>query len=379
MISNHDHDHLAALFQPVHIGKLHLSNRFVMAPMSRYFCPDGIPDGQVAAYYRRRAAGGAGLIITEGAWINDAAAGNDARCPRFYGEEALAAWRNVLTAVHGEGGKIFPQLWHVGAQKRTGDGPNVGVAPRSPSGYKGPGLQVGEPMTLVEIDAAIDAYACAALVARDIGFDGVELHGAHGYLIDQFFWQGSNLRTDRYGGDWSNRMAFAVEVIQEIRRRVGPDFPISLRFSQWKLPDYDARLFESPADLEMFLDAMSGAGVDIFHCSVRRYWDAAFAGSSKTLSGWTKSISGKPTITVGSVGLSEPMAASVRMAKPASLDRLLELFHDSEFDLVAIGRMLIVTPDYIRRIRHEPVTALPAFSPDMIRTHLGSGEIDRLY
>jgi 2,4-dienoyl-CoA reductase-like NADH-dependent reductase (Old Yellow Enzyme family) len=370
---------LKPLFQPFRGGGLDLKNRFVMAPMTRYFAPNGVPDERNAQYYKRRAVGGVGLIITEGVWINHVAAGNDARCPRFYGDDALAGWKLTVDAVHDAGAKVVPQLWHVGAQKKIDDGPNIGTFPSSPSGLQGPNIHVGSAMTQADIDAAIDAYASGAADAKRLGFDGVELHAAHGYLIDQFFWPGSNLRTDGYGGGIANRVRFAVEIIEECRRRVGHSFPILLRFSQWKLPDYKARLFDAPDELEAFLDQLAAAGVDVFHVSVRRYWEPAFEGSPLTLAGWTKRISGKPTITVGSVGLSEAMGPALLKSVPDNLERVAHLFQNGEFDLVALGRMLIVNPEFVHRIRHEPIDAMQAFSPDMIRTHLGAGGPNELY
>lgn len=361
---------LLSLFESFDGAGLRLHNRFVMAPMSRYFSPQGVPEPAVIDYYRRRAEAGVSLIITEGAWIDDVAAANDDRVPCFYGEDALAQWRRVVDDVHGAGGKIVPQLWHTGAQKKLTDGPGRGIAPRSPSGLQGPGLLVGQPMTQRDIDNVIEAYGSAAATARTLGFDGLELHAGHGYLIDQFFWHGSNLRTDRYGGAGiGDRVRFGEEVVQECRRSVGPDFPILLRFSQWKIPDFDARLFHTPAELDVFLDRLAAAGVDMFHCSVRRYWDEAFEGSARTLAGWTRHLSGKPTITVGSVGLSEALSLQGSVAQPASLDRLVALYERGEFDLVAIGRMLIVEPRFVERIRDGRLEQLPAFTPSLIRTH----------
>lgn len=373
--------YLEPLFAPFSGGGLTLPNRFVMAPMTRFFSPEGVPDARVAAYYKRRAAGGTGLIITEGTWIEHEAAGNDGRCPRFFGDDALAGWKLTVDAIHEAGGKVIPQLWHVGGQRKEAQQPNAGVSPISPSGYKGPDLPVGKPMTQRDIDRAIEAYAKGAMTAQQLGFDGVELHAAHGYLIDQFFWQGTNRRNDRYGGDLRQRTTFAAEIVRECRRRVGSGYPIVLRFSQWKLPDYNARIVNSAQELEAFLAPLSNAGVDVFHVSTRRYWDAAFEGHSRTLAGWTKYISGKPTIAVGSVGLAQPFLDSggIQGSVPTTLERLAELYNAGEFDLVALGRMLVVNPDYVRRIQHEPLTTMPSFSSDMVRSQFRSGGPDELH
>src|SRR5580658_3158126 len=220
---------VSALFRPFTIKNLSLANRIVMAPMTRSKSPHGIPGENVAAYYRRRAEGGVGLIVTEGTYIAHPSSGFDPRVPHLYGDSALAGWQRVVDEVHAAGGRIFPQLWHVGMAY---DDPSGRVRPLGPSGFKKPGEQTGEPMSQAEIDAVIEGFGVAAKNAKELGFDGIEIHGAHGYLLDQFFWEGTNRRTDRYGGDAAARTRFAVEVIAEVRRQVGADFPLVLRFSQ---------------------------------------------------------------------------------------------------------------------------------------------------
>lgn len=341
------------LFEPFTLGHLTLPNRIVMAPMTRSFSPNGIPGPDVAAYYRRRAEGGVGLIMTEGTYPPHPAAGFDPRVPHFYGDEALAGWREVARGVHAAGGKIFPQLWHVGMVFGGPYGtPPEGVTP------------VGASMTQPQIDEAVDAYATAAASAKQLGFDGVELHGAHGYLIDQFFWDGTNQRTDKYGGDLVSRTRFAVEVIQEVRRRIGPEFPLCLRFSQWKLQDYDARLARTPSELEAFLTPLADAGVDLFHCSQRRFWQPEFGDSTLNLAGWTKKLTGKPTITVGSVTLGDEFVKSFRTDETAAvtgIDELLERLARGEFDLVAIGRSLISNPTWPQKVRTDALNELLPF------------------
>lgn len=341
------------LFSPFTLGNLTLPNRIVMAPMTRSFSPNGVPGPDVAAYYRRRAEGGVGLIMTEGTYPPHPAAGFDPRVPRFYGDQALAGWREVVREVHAAGGKIFPQLWH------------VGIVFGGPYGNPAEGITpVGASMTQPQIDEAIAAYGTAAASAKQLGFDGVELHGAHGYLIDQFFWEGTNQRTDRYGGDLVSRTRFAVEVIQEVRRRIGTDFPLCLRFSQWKLQDFDAKLARTPAELEAFLTPLADAGVDLFHCSQRRFWEPEFGDSTLNLAGWTKKLTGKPTITVGSVTLGDEFVKSFRTDETAAvtgIDELVERLARGEFDLVAIGRSLIANPALARIIQTGALSELHPF------------------
>ena len=358
------------LFKPFSVGKLKLANRIVMAPMTRSFSPGGVPGADVAAYYRRRAENQVGLIITEGTVINHPASTNDPRVPHFYGDAALAGWANVLAEVHAVGGRIMPQIWHVGTVRKMGDRPNPEAPPIGPSGLYKPGVKVVEPMAEAEIAAVIAAYAQAAADARRLGFDGVELHGAHGYLIDQFFWEGTNQRTDRYGGDMVARTRFAVEVIQACRRAVGPDFPIVLRFSQWKQQDYAARLAPTPELLGRFLAPLVDAGVDLLHCSTRRFWEPEFEGSPLNLAGWTKKLSGKPVITVGSVSLDTDMFAAFRGQGAAitSIDKLIEMIAREEVDLVAVGRALLVDPAWAAKVRDNRMRDLLPFTPESLRS-----------
>jgi 2,4-dienoyl-CoA reductase-like NADH-dependent reductase (Old Yellow Enzyme family) len=360
-----------ALFSPFTFKNLTLGNRIVMAPMTRGFSPGGVPGPDVAAYYRRRAENGVGLIITEGTVIEHPASSGNPSVPHFFGDRALRGWASVLAGVRAAGGRIMPQLWHVGTLRKPGSEPNPEAAPVGPSGLVKPGEKVGEPLTEAEIADIIDAYARAASAAHRLGFDGVELHGAHGYLIDQFFWEGTNRRTDRYGGDSIGRTRFAAEVVAACRCGVGPDFPIVLRFSQWKLQDFGARLAATPDELERWLAPLADAGVDIFHCSTRRFWEPEFEGSPLNLAGWTKKLTGKPVITVGSVGLDNDFIAGLRERQPGhstGLERLTRMVECGEVDLVAVARALLADPAWVAKVRDGRTTELVGFSPDTTKT-----------
>lgn len=356
MSNNSNND---ALFKPFAAGKLTLSNRIVMPPMTRGFSPGGVPGENVAAYYRRRAENEVGLIITEGTMINHPAATNDPNVPNFHGEAALNGWAQVVKEVHEAGGKIIPQIWHIGMKRESGALPHPEARSIGPSGLDLTGAQVAEPMTESEIADVIEAYAQAAANAKQLGFDGVELHGAHGYLIDQFFWEKTNKRSDRYGGGLEERARFAVEAIKACRLAVGADFPIVLRFSQWKMDDYAAKLAETPDQLDRFLALLVDAGVDLFDCSTRRFWEPEFAGSELNLAGWTKKLTGKPTITVGSIGLEDPYA---------NFDELVERLEREEFDLVAIGRALLSDPAWAVKVREERRDGIVPYTNEILKT-----------
>ena len=362
---------VAPLFTPATIGSMQVPNRIVMAPMTRAFSPGGVPGGDVVDYYRRRAEGGVGLIITEGTWIGHAAASNDPSVPRFYGEDAMAGWSDVCRAVHAAGAKIVPQLWHIGnaaksdvaeifAERGTDEPAGLG-----PSGLLKAGVRTGDSMTAQDIDATREAYAQAAVDAQRIGFDGVELHGAHGYLLDQFFWHETNARTDAYGGDIADRARFAAEVVREIKRRTSADFPVILRFSQWKMQDYGARAWPTPEELAIFLGVMVDAGVDAFHCSQRRFWLPEFEGSDLNLAGWTRKLSGKPAITVGSVSLDNEMISTLLeggAAGSSDLSEIVRRLEKDEFEFVAVGRALISNPDWARLVAAGRTADLRPFS-----------------
>jgi 2,4-dienoyl-CoA reductase-like NADH-dependent reductase (Old Yellow Enzyme family) len=364
---------VAPLFEPIRIRGLALANRIVMSPMTREFSPGGIPGDDVAAYYRRRAEAETGLIITEGVGIDHPAALGEAGLgeadiPHLYGDEALAGWRRVVEGVHAAGGHIIPQLWHQGVMREQGTGPHPEAPSVRPSGLWGPtGRQSSinpdyiarisaptEPMTEQDIADVIAAYARSATHAMDAGFDGIAIHGAHGYLIDTFFWAETNQRTDRWGGSFENRSRFGAEVVRAIRRAIGPDKPIFFRFSQWKQQDFRARLAQTPQELEQVLEPLADAGVDVFDGSIRYFNRAEFEGSPLNLSGWAKKVTGKLSMAVGGIGLDRGMYDSNRDGKAAAVDNtalLMERFNRGDFDLVAAGRSLLNDPEWTRKLR----------------------------
>ena len=359
------------LFSPYSLGNLELKNRVVMAPMTRSMSPGNVPNDEVVEYYRRRASGGVGLIITEGTCVGHKAASGYPNVPFVAGDEALAGWKKVINAVHAEGGKIAPQLWHVGGIRKPGVEPGGDLPGYSPSGMAFPGKVTGHAMTQQDIDEAVESFVQAAVDSERIGFDAIEIHGAHGYLLDQFFWPGTNHREDDYGGSLENRVRFACEIVRGMRAKVSADFPIIFRFSQWKQQDYTARLAETPEELGEFLGHLVDAGVDIFHCSQRRFWEPEFEGSDLNLAGWTKKLTGKDAITVGSVSLNadflpEAGDTAFKNGEIASLDALTKMLGNDEFDLVAVGRALIANPDWANRIQAGELSQLTAFDKTML-------------
>lgn len=343
------------LLTPFTCKSLKLGNRFLMAPMSRYFAPGGIPGADIAAYYRRRIEGGIAGVVTEGVAIDVPGAVAAENIPDFHGEQALAGWRRVIDDVHAAGGAFIPQLWHVGGCIDF-NFPDAQHDPLvSPSGLVGPDMPGGRVMSEEDIADVIASFARGARDAVATGCDAIELHGAHGYLFDQFFWDVTNKRTDRYGGaEIATRSRFAAETVAAIRKEVGPDLAIMFRISQWKVYDYDAKLARNPNELEQWLAPLVDAGVDIIHASDRRFWEPTFEGSDLNLAGWAKAVTGLPTVTVGSIGLSRDLMADfVDGTSHPEIERFVELerrFDRGDFDLVAVGRALLSDPQWLQKV-----------------------------
>ena len=359
------------LYQSLKLGTMTLPNRIVMSPMTRCHSPGGVPGADVAGYYRRRAEGGVGLIVTEGVGIDHPSALGyglmaEANVPVMYGDVALAGWKALVEGVHAAGGKIVPQLWHTGPIRVEGTGPFPQAPSMRPSGIWGPAgkamappeylqkqLPRTRPMTESEIANVIAGYARSAVNAKAVGFDGIAIHGAHGYLIDSFFWQETNHRTDAWGGDITRRAHFGSEVVKAVRAAVGPGLPILFRWSQWKQQDYGARLAQNAEELSTLLSPLAEAGVDLFDVSTRILQAPAFQGSDLTLAGWTRKLTGKPTMAVGGVGLSKDLQSSFAGGTIAlnNLDTVMRLFERAEFDLLAVGRSLLIDPGWAQKAR----------------------------
>lgn len=216
------------LFSPIKLGKLALSNRITMAPMTRNRAPEGIPTPLMVEYYSQRAT--AGLIITEGAQISEQGVGYPAT-PGIYSDAQVDGWQKVTEAVHAKGGHIFVQLWHCGRISHPDfhDG-NLPVAPSAiraeGQAFTYEGLKdfvTPRALDIEEIPAIVEQYRHAAACARKAGFDGVEIHAANGYLLDQFLRDGSNTRSDAYGGSIENRARLLLEVTEAVCNEIGSD------------------------------------------------------------------------------------------------------------------------------------------------------------
>jgi 2,4-dienoyl-CoA reductase-like NADH-dependent reductase (Old Yellow Enzyme family) len=355
---------IAPLLQPLEIGRLRLRNRFVLPGMQRAWTVDGAPTERMREYYRQRALGGTALVITEACAVDHPSATSNSLFGWLTARTA-GAWASCVNAVHSAGGAMFLQLWHQGAVD-TG-GADEGFVALSPSGLAHPDKPFGRAAGAADLAAIRQAFVRSAVYAQETGADGVEIHACHGYLLDQFLWPAINRRTDRYGGAaMSGRAAFPAEVIAAVREATGPDFTISVRISQWKELDYEAKIAATPGELGELVSILRSAGADLFHVSTRRFWTPEWEGSDLGLAGWVKSFAGAPVIAVGSVGLDVDVMATLEgeEARPTGNSRIEDLvrrFRRGDFDLVSVGRSQIGDPDWVAKVSDDRIGEIRPF------------------
>ena len=354
------------LFEPYKLKNLNLRNRVVMAPMTRNQSPGGIPTNEVVAYYSRRAKAEVGLIITEGIEVSHEASSAYPNVPRLDTKEAREGWKRVVNGIKENGGSVIAQLWHCGGFRKLGMQPNPEVPGHTASGLVKPGKKVAYEMTLEDIKQTINAYASDAKYCEEIGFDGVEIHGAHGYLIDNFFWEGTNIRDDSYGGSIEKRSQFVSEIIQAVRSNISQEFIVGLRFSQWKQHDFEAKLAHSTDDLKKVLLSPVESGLDYLHSSMRRFWESEFEGSEENLAYWTKKISNIPTIGVGSVGLDSDFIDMTAPSKPASIDKAIDDISKEKYDLLAVGRALLSDHEWVLKMKEGRLKDVIPYSKEAL-------------
>lgn len=347
------------LFTPFAIRGMTLRNRFVMPAMQRKWCADGRPLPTLVDYYCRRAEGGVALVITESCAVDHESSTVEPSYAQL-NPGTFDAWRRCIDAVRDAGAPMLVQLWHEGAiRQEDGTGPNAAAPTLSPSGLIAPGRTRGRAATIDELMAIKAGFARSAVLAKAAGAVGVEVHSCHGYLLDQFLWEKTNLRDDRYGGpELSNRIRFPAEVVAAVREAVGPDFVVGYRFSQWKQADYQAKVVRTPAELKLLLDAVGAAGADFIHASTRYFWTPEWPGSPLGLAGWTKSLTDLPVITCGSVGLDTDvmdnfLVKDAHGTGEAGIGELVGRFNRGEFDLVSVGRAVIGDPEWVTKVRER--------------------------
>ena len=337
-----------------------------MAPMTRNQSPGGIPTNDVISYYARRAKAEVGLIITEGIEVSHIASSAYPNVPRLDTNKAREGWKKVVDGIKNNNGAVIAQLWHCGGFRKLGMQPNPEVPGYTASGLVKPGKKVAHEMTLQDIKETIDAYASDAKICQELGFDGVEIHGAHGYLIDNFLWGGTNIREDSYGGSIQKRSQFVSDIIKAVKENVDNQFIVGLRFSQWKQHDFSAKLASTPDDLKKILMPPVEAGLDFLHSSMRRFWESEFEGSDENLAYWTKKISNIPTIGVGSVGLDSDFIDMTAPATPTSIDKALDDIKKQKYDLIAVGRALLSDYEWVVKMKEGRLNDVIPYTKDAL-------------
>jgi len=327
-----------ALFSSTRIGQLELPNRFAVAPMTRVSASEhGHATEQMARYYRRFAEGGFGLVITEGIYTDQAYSQGYLFQPGLSSAEQAQSWRPVVDAVHAAGGKIFAQLMHAGAlaQGNRFRGDTAGPSSVQPKGeqmalYRGRGAYaVPLEMTQADIAKAITGFAQAAQRAVEAGFDGIEIHGANGYLLDQFLTDYTNRRSDEWGGTTENRVRLHTQVVDAVRAAIGAQLPVGVRISQAKVNDYLHKWAGGESDARTVFTALAAAGASFLHVTEFEAWKPAFGNDGPSL-----------------VQLARQFAPGVPLIANGSLHesgRAAQLL-DAGADIVALGRGALSNP-----------------------------------
>jgi len=370
---------LAPLFAPLTIRSVTLRNRLVMPAMQIGFTENCGPSLRTVDYLRGRAEGGAGLIFSEScAPDHPSSYWQPAFC--VMNAETRGRWAQLCDAVKGAGAVFAIQLWHPGGQRRPLEGfAHADAETLSPSGLLAAGREGGRAMTADEMDDLAAAYVRAAEDAMAIGADGVEVHAAHGYLMDQFLWAETNIRTDGHGGaQIEDRARYPLRIATALRDTIGPDALLSFRFSQFKEVDYGARVFLTPAELDRFSVLARAAGIDMLNVSSRRFAKPEWPDRDPALgiAGWTRKLSGLPVMTTGSIGLSKDMFADLfdnedpALAIAADLTELVRRFEAGEFDLVGVGRMHIANADFVNKVRDGRLDELRLYNKAVDLKHL---------
>ena len=328
-----------SLFQPFQIGPLLVNNRLAVSPMTRISAEEnGVVGPLMCEYYERFAAGGFGLIITEGLYTDERYSQG------YYCQAAMAtqrhceSWKPVVKAVHEQGSKFIAQIMHAGglAQFNSYTDETVGPSAVQPLGeqmpfYHGTGAYTrSRALTEQDIRNVIEGFTTAALNARSAGFDGVEIHGANGYLLDQFLTVYTNHRGDQYGGPLENRLRIYQEVIESVRRATEDDFVLGVRFSQKKVNDASYTWPEGEKAAETIFSCMQEWGVDYIHTTEPMLNHPAFEGS-EPLARLAKKYSHLPVIANG--GIHDPQ------------DAQFALKHDHG-DMIALGKGALANPDW---------------------------------
>jgi 2,4-dienoyl-CoA reductase-like NADH-dependent reductase (Old Yellow Enzyme family) len=339
------------LYSDTKVGKVSLKNRIAVAPMTRTSATkDGLATEEMARYYARFARGGYSLVITEGAYPDLRHSQGYQFQPGIANDAQADAWRKVIDAVQAEGGKIFVQLMHAGALSQGNNWTTETIGPSAvqPLGqqlgfYRGEGpFRIPREMTGEDIAQVTQEFAAAAARAKAAGFDGVEIHGANGYVLDQFLTSYTNQRSDAYGGSTANRVRLLVEVSQAVRRAVGADYTVGIRISQGKVNDYEHKWADGEKDAKIVFESLAKADLDFVHITEYDATRPAF-GEGETLVALARRYAKLPVMANGQLGEHDKAAA---------------LVDSGDASVITLGKTALANPDWPARVAQAaPIAA----------------------
>ncbi|PFA62985.1 NADH:flavin oxidoreductase [Bacillus sp. AFS015802] len=333
------------LFSKTEVKEHTFRNRYVVAPMTRISAEkDGRANETMKEYYERFAKGGFSAIISEGIYLDESYSQGYHDQPGLAKDEHVQAWKQVVDAVHNHDSIMIAQLMHAGGQSQGNSYTDETIAPSAipPKGeqlgfYGGSGpFQTPKAMTEEDIEEVKGAFVQSAIRAKEAGFDGVEIHGANGYLLDQFLTDYLNHREDQYGGSKENRLRIVLEVIKGIRQAVGPDYMVGIRISQIKVSDPDHKWAEGEAEANYIFSQLGSSSLDYIHVTDQDATAPAFGENTKTLAQAAKDFGKLPVLANGQLG------------DPGKADALLEAH---QADLVTLGTSALANPDLPNKVK----------------------------
>lgn len=359
------------LFETITLGTATIKNRVGLAPMTRTSATsEGLATDQMASYYTSFARGEFGLIITEGIYPDDQYSQGYLNQPGLANEEQAQAWKKVVDSVHEADAKIFAQLMHAGALSQGNRFVKETIAPSAvpPKGeqleiYGGKGpFPTPKEASKEDIKNVIKGFVESAQRAKAAGFDGVEIHGANGYILDQFLTDYTNQRTDEYGGSVENRVRLLIEVSKAVREAVGQDFTVGIRISQGKVNDYAHKWTGKVKEAKVIFDRLSEAGLDFIHVTEYEAWQPAFPEGEGTAATDSAFGDGGASLAVLAKKYGKlPVIANGHLENSNTASEMIE---KGEADMITLGKGALANHDWVNKVKKgEP---LAEFNPEKV-------------